>query len=468
MKDVVIDDDVGNADSIMDSDDGRRTFMVNAVTNHHTPAMFQETDVPVLSLDDDDDDLKIDEDYKLHLDHLSDDNSLVPPSEDDSKESETRRLRFNMVTNDANRSKRKIAELEAARDVPLASNMSEESTEDDETLWDVPLLRTLEVIKRDNEARKLAESTSWDVPLVRAQEAIQRENKARKMSETLWDVPLVRAQEVIQRGNKARRFLESKVDDTLRDVPLVRTKEVKSLPVKRVHRVTEPSMTQSNKRVCVGTRKKSVEEVVDKDYMSYLTWLVDSFEHPTTVVPEKDLSAKVKVEIDSWCSDDDDDDDIIEVSDTPFTDGESTPFVVSKNKEVIDLEKDDSTDDDESGSSSVFRRELIDVLEKPYDAGELLLLSSQASMKKPVSRCRELRKGRESSYETSELGLSYLEKVCDFDREYKLADGDDKARLELLRGFFFYLENISLPGAFKPWLPENMKKLGQRKQCLQP
>ncbi|CDY28022.1 BnaC05g44240D [Brassica napus] len=425
MKDVVIDDDVGNADSIMDSDDGRRTFMVNAVTNHHTPTMFQETDVPVLSLDDDDDDLKIDEDYKLHLDHLSDDNSLVPPSEDDSKESETRRLRFNMVTNDANRSKRKIAELEAARDVPLASNMSEE-----------------------------------------AQEAIQRDNKARKMSETLWDVPLVRAQEVIQRGNKARRFLESKVDDTLRDVPLVRTKEVKALPVKRVHRVTEPSMTQSNKRVCVGTRKKSVEEVVDKDYMSYLTWLVDSFEHPTTVVPEKDLSAKVKVEIDSWCSDDDDDD-IIEVSDTPFTDGESTPFVVSKNKEVIDLEKDDSTDD-ESGSSSAFRRELIDVLEKPYDAGELLLLSSQASMKKPVSRCRELRKGRESSYETSELGLSYLEKVCDFDREYKLADGDDKARLELLRGFFFYLENISLPGAFKPWLPENMKKLGRRKQCLQP
>ncbi|CAF2102664.1 unnamed protein product [Brassica napus] len=457
MKDFVI-DDVGNADSIMDSDDDDcRRFVVNAVTKHHTPTMFQETDVSVISLDDDDDgDLKIDEDYKL----LLDDNSLVPPFEDDSKESETRRLRFNMVTNDANRSKRKIAELEAASAVPLASNMSEESTEDDEALWDVPLIRTLDVIKRDNEARKLAESTSWDVPLVRALEVIQRDDKARRMSETLWDVPLVRAQEVIQRGNKARRFLESKVDDTLRDVPLVRTKEVK-----RVHRVTEPSMTQSNKRFCVGTRKKkNVEEVVDKDYKSYLTWLVDSSKHFTTVVPEKDLSAKVKVEIESWSSDDDDDD-VIEVSDTPFTDGESTPFVVSKSKEVIDLEKDDSTDD-ESDSNCVFRKELMDVLEKPYDAGELLLLSAQASMKKPVSRCRELRKGRESSYETSELGQSYLEKVCDFDKEYKLADGDDKARLELLRGFFFYLENISLPGSFKPWLPENRKKLGQRKQCL--
>ncbi|CDY35958.1 BnaA05g29920D [Brassica napus] len=416
MKDFVI-DDVGNADSIMDSDDDDcRRFVVNAVTKHHTPTMFQETDVSVISLDDDDDgDLKIDEDYKL----LLDDNSLVPPFEDDSKESETRRLRFNMVTNDANRSKRKIAELEAA-----------------------------------------SASTSWDVPLVRALEVIQRDDKARRMSETLWDVPLVRAQEVIQRGNKARRFLESKVDDTLRDVPLVRTKEVK-----RVHRVTEPSMTQSNKRFCVGTRKKkNVEEVVDKDYKSYLTWLVDSSKHFTTVVPEKDLSAKVKVEIESWSSDDDDDD-VIEVSDTPFTDGESTPFVVSKSKEVIDLEKDDSTDD-ESDSNCVFRKELMDVLEKPYDAGELLLLSAQASMKKPVSRCRELRKGRESSYETSELGQSYLEKVCDFDKEYKLADGDDKARLELLRGFFFYLENISLPGSFKPWLPENRKKLGQRKQCL--
>ncbi|CAH8291309.1 unnamed protein product [Eruca vesicaria subsp. sativa] len=412
--------------------------------------MSKEIDVPVLSLDDD---LMVDKDYKLFFDHLSD---KVTPFEDDSGESEIRKLNLNMFSSDSNRSKRKIAELE------------------DESLWDVPLYRTLEVIKRDNEARKLAESmvedTSWDVPLVRAQEVIQRGSKARKVSEstevdTLWDVPLVKAQEVIQRDNKARKFIESKVD-TLRDVPLVRTKEViqrdnkmselrkkrdkaaetsKVVPVKRVHRVTETKAVDE-------TRKKSVEESVDKDYMSYLTWLVDSSKSP----PEKDLLEKVKVELES-CSDDDD---IIEVSDTPFTDGETTPFVVSKSKTVIDLE-DDSTED-ESGDSCVFRRELMDVLEKPFDEGELLLLSGQASMKKRVSRCRELRKGRESSYETSELGLSYLEKVCDFDKEYKLVEGDDKARLELLRGFFFYLENICLPGAFKPWLPENGKKLGQR------
>lgn len=317
---------VSNADSIMDSDDDDcRRFMVDAAVTelHHTS---DEIDVPVICLDDDDDDdLKFDEDYKLFFDnHLSNDNTLFPPFEDDSGESETRSLKVNMFSNDANRSKRKIGELDAASDVLLvrsqvniqASNMSEESTEDDGTLWDVPLCRTLEVIKRDNEARKLAESmvdddTSWDVPLVRV---IQRDKKARKLDdETLWDVPLVSAQEVIQRDSKARRFLESKVD-TLRDVPLVRTREViqrdnrmserwkkrvgetKALPVKRVHRVTETKVveeTQSYQGVSVGTRKKSVEEVVDKDYMSYLTWLVDSFKHPTTL-PEKDLSAKSK------------------------------------------------------------------------------------------------------------------------------------------------------------------------------
>ncbi|KAF8091520.1 hypothetical protein N665_0444s0034 [Sinapis alba] len=455
-------------------------MVINAVTEHHTSStMSEEIDVPVICLDDDDDDdLKIDENYKLFRYHLSDDNSLLPPFEDDNRESETRKLNFNMFSNDANRSKRKINELEAARDVNIQRDNNKASNNMlEETLWDVPLFRTLEVIKRDNEARKLAESmvddgTSCDVPLVRA---IQRDNnKARKLSEestevdTLWDVPLVRAQEVIiQRGNTGRRFLESNVD-TLKDVPLVRTNEViqrdNRMMSERMNKKTKATETskavEETQGVCVETRKNNVEESVDKDYMSYLTWLVDSFKHPTPVVPEKDLLAKVKVELESWSDDDDNDNDIIEVSDSPFTDGESTPFVVSKSKNVIDLEK-ENTEDEES-DSCVFRKELMVVLEKPYDEGELLLLSGQASVKKRVSRCRELRKGRESSYETSELGQSYLEKVCDFGKEFKRVDGDDKARLELLRGFFFYLENVCLPGAFKPWLPENRMKLGQR------
>ncbi|KAF8082054.1 hypothetical protein N665_0850s0006 [Sinapis alba] len=403
---------------------------------------------------------------------------------------------------------RKVSEskVNTLRDVPLvratqrdnkARKVSESKVD---TLCDVPLVIAQETIQRDSKAMKVSESakvnTLRDVPLVRA---TQRDNKSRKVSEstkvnTSRDVPLVRAQETNQRDNIAKKMSESTKVDTLRDVPLFRTKEAirrdnmiaerrkkktdetKASGTSRV--VTEPKavdetvpVTQkSNKGVSVGTRKKNAS-VVDKDYMSYLTWLVDSLKDSTTaptpptqqstMPPEKDHLAKVKVELDT-----DDDDDIIMVSDSPFLDGETTPFVVSKSNNVIDLEKDSSTE--EETSSCAFTKELMDDLEKPYDEGELLRLSGEVSEKKRVSRCRELRKGRVSSYETSELGPSYLEKVSDFDREYRRVDGDDKARLVLLRGFFFYLKNVTRAGAFKPWLPENQKKLGVKKQCLQP
>ncbi|CAH8356336.1 unnamed protein product [Eruca vesicaria subsp. sativa] len=396
---------------------------------------------------------------------------------------------------------RKVSQVNTLWDVPLVraketiqrdSKSRKLSDSKVNTLWDVPLARAQETIQRDNKARKVSDSkvnTSRDVPLVRGKEVIQGDNKAKKLSHskvnTLQDVPLFRGKEVIQRHNKAKKLSHSKVN-TLQNVPLFRTKEAirrgnriaerrnkkddetKAAGTSRVNRVTEPKavdetvpVTQSNKGVsALGTRKKNVA-VVDKDYFA---WLVSSLKASTTVVPDptqkqsmtvpqKDL---VKAELDTEsCSDDDDD--MIMVSDSPFLCGESTPFVVSKSKTVIDLEV-DSTEDETI--SCLFTKELMDVLERPYDEGELLRLYGEVSEKKQVTRCRELRKGRESNYETSEFGPSYLEKVSDFDKEYRRVDGDDdKERLKLLRGFFFYLKNVTRAGSFKPWSPENQKKL---------
>ncbi|KAG2318150.1 hypothetical protein Bca52824_021272 [Brassica carinata] len=399
----------------------------------------------------------------------------------------------------AERRKRKMAELESARvsrnqETIQRDNKGKKVSESTKvnTLKDVPLVRAQETIQRDNKARKVSESTKVDtlkdVPLARA---IQRDNKGRKVPDstkvnTLKDAPLVRAQETIQRDNKAKKMSESKVN-TLREVPLFRTKEAirrdnriterrkkkidetkaagttsRVVHVERVNRAVDKTprfvpVTQSNKGVSVGNRKKSV---VDKDYMSYLTWLVDSLKDSTTVpgpTPPTQNQSTMPPEKDTESCSDDDDDDMIMVSDSPFSGGDSTtPFVVSRSKTVIDLEK-DSTEDE--SISSVFTKELMDELEKPYDEGELLRLSGDVSVKKQVSRCRELRKGRVSNYETHELGHSYLEKVSDFDREYRRVDGDDEARLKLLRGFFFYLKNVTRAGSFKPWLPENQKKL---------
>ncbi|CAH2054580.1 unnamed protein product [Thlaspi arvense] len=549
--------------------------MVNAVSEH-TSTMPEKVDVliPICHDDDDDnDDPKVDKEYKSFLDRLGNGNSLGIPFEDDNGECETRNSKFGMFSGDSKRSslgnetpvnnrvsqerkrksvvveaevsrafpfstiresihrdnrvaerrKRKMDEFEAekvSRAVPSVRNQQNSERDNKagktsepevETVWDDPLVRIIQDIQRGIEARKLSESkveTLWDVPLVVAKEDIQRDCGARRMSEskvdTLWDVPLVVAKEDIKRDCRARRMSESKVD-TLWDVPLVVAKEAtlgdqridergkkkteetqaaKTSRVVPVDQVTETNAVDETSRFVPvtqdfeGTRKKNEEKssaaVVDKDYMSYLTWLVDSHKDSTaepgpsnldppvletrrdsTVVPEKDLLAKVKIEqhLKSWY---DDDDDIIAVSDTPFSDGEGTPFVVSRSRIVIDLEQ-ESTEDE--SSNTCFKKKLMEVLEKPYDKRELSRLSREVSIKKRVTRWRELRKGREGYYETDDLGPSYLEKVSDFDEEYKRVDGDDKARLKLLRGFFFYLQNVSQVGAFKPWLPENQSKL---------
>ncbi|XP_009124192.2 uncharacterized protein LOC103849136 [Brassica rapa] len=455
----------------------------------------------------------VDDEYKFFFDHhlSGGDNTFLPPFDDDNVESETRSLGFK-VSGGSKRSKKPInnrvsqkrkrkeigSEDEASRAFPVAT--TRESIQRDNRASErrkrkmaefesASVSRNQVKIRQDNKAKKVSESTkvntSRDVPLVRA---TQRDNKARKVSkvDTLRDVLLVRTKETIQQDSKAKK---------MSDVPLFRTKEVtrrdkrvaerrkkkidetkaagtsRVVHVEKVNRDVDKTprvvpVTQSNKGVSVGTRKKKNEAAVDKDYVSYLTWLVDSLKASTTTVPvqsEKDLLAKVKVEQDTESCSHDDDDDIM-VSDSPFlSGGSSTPFVVSKSKTVIDLEK-DSTEDE--SRNCVFTKELMEALEKPYDKRELLKLFGDVSKKKPVIRCKELRNGRVKNYETSELAPSYLEKVSDFDREYKSVDGDDKARLKLLRGFFFYLKNVTRAGSFKPWLPENQKKLGLGKQCL--
>ncbi|KAF3533636.1 hypothetical protein DY000_02043677 [Brassica cretica] len=416
----------------------------------------------------------VDDEYKFFFDHhlSGGDNSFFPPFDDDNVESETRSLGFKF----SGGSKRsKLSEKKPINNRVSQKRKRKAVCSEDGVSRATPLATTRESIQRDNRAserrkRKMAEfesaSVSRAVPFVN----IQRDNKAKKVSEstkvnTSQDVPLVRTKEAIRRDNRIAERRKKKIDETKA------AGTSRAVHVERVNKAVDKTprvvpVTQSNKGVSVGTRKKKNEAAVDKDYASYLTWLVDSLKDSTTVPvqSEKDLLAKVKVEVDTESCSHDDDDDIM-VSDSPFLSGGSTtPFVVSKSKTVIDLEK-DSTEDE--SRNCVFTKELMEALEKPYDEGELSRLSGEVSEKKPVSRCREFRKGRVSTYETSELGPSYLENVSDFDKEYRRVDGDDKARLKLLRGFFFYLKNVTRAGSFKPWLPENQKKLGLRKQCLQ-
>lgn len=60
--------------------------------------------------------------------------------------------------------------------------------------------------------------------------------------------------------------------------------------------------------------------------------------------------------------------------------------------------------------NSMFSKKLMEILRKPYDKKEFLKLSKTASLKRPLTRSRELRDGREITYNVkNELTLSFLE-----------------------------------------------------------
>ncbi|XP_010474376.1 PREDICTED: uncharacterized protein LOC104753889 [Camelina sativa] len=124
-------------------------------------------------------------------------------------------------------------------------------------------------------------------------------------------------------------------------------------------------------------------------------------------------------------------------------------FVIMFSK---DLE--DGVDPDDLFNSSYSKR-LMELLRNPYDEEEYLRLYTEASLKRPLTRSRQLRDGREIEYNVEDqLAPSYLEKYTDFNKIYHRYQKDLPRSLNLLRGFFFYLENIVLEGAFKPWLHE--------------
>ncbi|CAH8305250.1 unnamed protein product [Eruca vesicaria subsp. sativa] len=148
------------------------------------------------------------------------------------------------------------------------------------------------------------------------------------------------------------------------------------------------------------------------------------------------------------------DPDIIAVSNCPFFDGGYSPFEANKDGKVIDLE---DRIEPEDMFNSKFSKKLLEILRQPYDKDEFKQRYLEASHKKQLTRSRQLRDGREIEYNVDhQLGPSYLDRYPDFKRVFRRSRcvKDDARALNLLRGFFFYFENIVLEGAFKPWLHE--------------
>ncbi|XP_059287485.1 stress response protein NST1-like [Lycium ferocissimum] len=89
------------------------------------------------------------------------------------------------------------------------------------------------------------------------------------------------------------------------------------------------------------------------------------------------------------------------------------------------------------------------LLEKPYDQKEYIELWKLVKCRKPVLKSSDLRNGKFCS--TRRLGKSYLDHHKDLDEQLKEVDNDKMKKLNILRGFFFWLQNLTQKGAFRPW-----------------
>ncbi|KAL3737305.1 hypothetical protein ACJRO7_026125 [Eucalyptus globulus] len=116
-------------------------------------------------------------------------------------------------------------------------------------------------------------------------------------------------------------------------------------------------------------------------------------------------------------------------------------------------------DDPGSSSGTVFRKKLMGVLKMPYDVKEHEDLSRRVRHKRQKTVEKSLRQGRDFTSSLRQRCKSYLELHKDLATELKLVRADRPRNLNLLRGFFFWLENVPQEGAFKPWLDPSCLKV---------
>lgn len=128
-----------------------------------------------------------------------------------------------------------------------------------------------------------------------------------------------------------------------------------------------------------------------------------------------------------------------------------TPFEISRTVDFAVVQVDGRNGPGSQSVSSTFRDNLMDVLRRPYDKTEYNDLYNQASVRKPAQGRRILRHVT-LSYNKKSCSKSLLEIHTGLAEKINLVSHDHNMVLNLLRGFFYWLENLPHQGSFCPWL----------------
>ncbi|RZB69089.1 hypothetical protein D0Y65_038730 [Glycine soja] len=189
---------------------------------------------------------------------------------------------------------------------------------------------------------------------------------------------------------------------------------------------------------------------VDEDYLQYLNsvLIVDG---EVGCRPERNTSKTDNVDGDSNSSEPD----VILLE--PDQIHENTPFVSSKTYDSSWFETEKNPKDNwqlPAYGNSQFRRRLMNDLQRPYDQEECDRLLLEVRQKKQKERHRETRHGVVKFCRTRGVSESYLDLYPDLAKAIAEFKKPEKV-LFLLRGFIFWLQNVTHEGKFRPWLDKH-------------
>ncbi|KAJ0087002.1 hypothetical protein Patl1_08260 [Pistacia atlantica] len=145
------------------------------------------------------------------------------------------------------------------------------------------------------------------------------------------------------------------------------------------------------------------------------------------------------------------DSEVIILDNDPILNGKSTPFESSKFCAPCVVIDDEGIMECHGSKQSQFRETLMAKLQMPFDNKECDALFRDASQRKPKQGARELR-GRTVVFPADSDMPSYLELHDSLAKKVNQAGRDRRKILNLLRGFFYWLKNLSKEGAFLPWM----------------
>ncbi|CAI8605652.1 unnamed protein product [Vicia faba] len=205
-----------------------------------------------------------------------------------------------------------------------------------------------------------------------------------------------------------------------------------------------------------------VQCVVDEDYEQFLNsgsvvdgdfvYGCDENTKNTSNVENESTKNTSNVEDESNSSDSD----LIVLESYPNC--ENTPFVSSKAYDPSCFGEEMHPEDNMQTTSffhSQFRKRLMEYLDRPYDYQEYKSLLVQAYERKVRERHLETRRGVIRSYRSVGVSKSYLQVHSDLTEAIVMESKKKPRVLFLLRGLFFWLENLSHEGQFQPWRDES-------------